>query len=97
MDKCFEEVLRSAFWAGIATGVRYEDANAIPISWVDLKFEAFRAEWRGEPWSQEEWARRMREHVRETTPESHRPPAPTPGGSVAPDERSYAQREANRG
>lgn len=54
-DKCFEEVLRDAFIAGIRFGVRYPELDAIPIEEHDLQFRALRAAMRGEPWTPGQW------------------------------------------
>lgn len=54
-DKCFEEVLRDAFLAGVRLGARYPELDAIPIQECDLQFRALRAGMRGEPWTPERW------------------------------------------
>lgn len=55
-NKGFNAALRAAFDRGIVVGARYPEVDAIPNGEVDVQFEAFKSQWRGdEPWSSREW------------------------------------------
>lgn len=47
-DRCWENVLRDAFWAGIKLGSEHCDLAAIPIEEVDRQFSTLRERMRGE-------------------------------------------------